>query len=195
MSPSRQDYPSSLYPEVGSRYSRSDYGTNNSNTSTVGGYSSTSRRNSSNYHSYGDYPRSRDRRHRDRNERHSRDAHSTNPRRGRSYSHERNREDSRKTGGGSSSTRSASDNYRDRNRSDSRTIKQRSRGLWEKFIPPDYRPSKADPDARRERLNKEHETEAFDWTHGFVLALMGAATLFSVEKSLVRRQKKDYIQH
>lgn len=62
-------------------------------------------------------------------------------------------------------------------------------------MPPDYRPSRADPDARRERLSKEHESEGFDWTQGFVLALMGAATLFSVEKSLVRRQKKDYIQH
>lgn len=62
-------------------------------------------------------------------------------------------------------------------------------------MPPDYRPSRADPDARRERLSKEHEAGGFDWTPGFVLALMGAATLFSVEKSLVRRQKKDYIQH
>ncbi|KAK4080463.1 hypothetical protein Trihar35433_1568 [Trichoderma harzianum] len=70
-----------------------------------------------------------------------------------------------------------------------------TRGIWEKFVPPDYRPSRADPDARRERLSKEHEAGGFDWTPGFVLALMGAATLFSVEKSLVRRQKKDYIQH
>ncbi|KAL7962861.1 hypothetical protein V8C34DRAFT_126537 [Trichoderma compactum] len=201
MSRSRRDHPNSLYSEVGSSYNRSDYGYGYDNNSTVSGYSSTSRRNttSSNHHSHGDYPRSRDHRHRDRNERRPRDARSANPRRGRSHSHECSREEdgssSRKP---NSRARSASNNNSYSNRSNSnsnKTIKQHTRGIWEKFVPPDYRPSRADPDARRERLSKEHESEGFDWTPGFVLALMGAATLFSVEKSLIKRQKKDYIHH
>ncbi|KAL5089828.1 hypothetical protein Trisim1_004944 [Trichoderma cf. simile WF8] len=198
MSRSRRDYPSSLYPEVGSRYSRSDH-----TYDDISDYSSSTsrRRNSSaNYHSqHGDYSRSRDHRHRDRNERRSRDAHSANPRRGRSHSYERNNREedanSRSSRARSASNYNGNSTRKNNNRSESRTIKQHTRGIWEKFVPPDYRPSRADPDARRERLSKEHEAGGFDWTPGFVLALMGAATLFSVEKSLVKRQKKDYIQH
>ncbi|UKZ73521.1 hypothetical protein TrVFT333_001168 [Trichoderma virens FT-333] len=141
MPSSRRDYSSSLYPEVGSSSYKSGYSNSDGNNS-ISGYSS--RRNSTNHHSYGDYPRSRDHRHRDRNERHFRDAHSTNTKDSRrSYSHDRNRDDRKNSGGSSSSSNN--------------TIKQRTRGIWERAIPPDYRPSQADPDARRERLSKEKE--------------------------------------
>ncbi|KAL7933782.1 hypothetical protein V8C35DRAFT_280629 [Trichoderma chlorosporum] len=180
MSSSRQqDYPNSLYPEVGSDY-RSGY--SNANNSNSGDYYSP-RRNSSAHRSHGDHARSRDHRHRDRNERHHRDARSASSRRSPSY--DRGRDDERRTNGGSS--RGGHDG-----RSESKTIKQRTRGVWEKFIPHEYRPSKADPEARHHRLSKERECEGFDWTQGWVLALIGTAALFSVEKSLVRRQKKEY---
>ncbi|KAL7949862.1 hypothetical protein V8C42DRAFT_308806 [Trichoderma barbatum] len=172
MSASRRDYPSSLYPEVGSSYRSSGYTNSNNSTS---GYSSRRNSSSNHHHSHGDYPRSRDHGHLDRNERNPRDAHPTNTRtkssqRGRSLDHH-NRD--RKNGGSS----------------------KRSSSLWERVLPPDFRPSQADPEARHHRLCKEKECEGFDWTPGVVLALMGAAALFSVERSLIKRQKKDYIQH
>jgi hypothetical protein len=66
--------------------------------------------------------------------------------------------------------------------------------MLERLLPSDFRPSQADPEARHHRLSKEKECEGFDWTPGIVLGLIGATALFSVEKSLVKRRKKEYIE-
>jgi hypothetical protein len=126
-----------------------------------------------------DYHHSRDdRRRRNRDERRSRDRHST-------------RRDSRRD----------DDRDRDRDRSHDRSPKDRhiekkgrssSLGFLERVLPREFRPSHADPEARLHRLQMEKDNPGFNWTQGLVLGLIGAAALFNHERSLIRRQKKEY---
>lgn len=59
----------------------------------------------------------------------------------------------------------------------------------QKYLPPDPRPSKADPDERERRKQHEKEHGGFDWTDGVELALAGAVTLFGIEKALSKGKK------
>lgn len=163
-----------MYPEHGSSYGSSSYG-DSARSTRGGGDGYGARRNSDSHHSYSsdhrrgrDYPRGED-----RNERNSRDAYST------------------KRG-----SRRGDDRSRDRNSNNNHTDKKgrsSSLGIFERVLPRDFRPSHADPDARHHRLQKEKECPGFDWTPGLVLGLIGAAALFNHERSLIRRQKKDYV--
>lgn len=169
MPSSRRDYPSSMYPECGSSYSRSR--------------SSSLQRDKNSHYDDGDYARSRDPRHKsDKSERQSqsRDVHANN--RDRYYDSPRDRRDNS----------NSKDNYTDRKNSTSRTRSNAS--TFERLLPHDFRPSHADPEARHHRRQKEKECEGFDWTPGVVLALIGATALFKAEKSLVRRRKKEYVE-
>ncbi|KAL7924135.1 hypothetical protein ACQKWADRAFT_20844 [Trichoderma austrokoningii] len=189
MSPSKRDYPSSMYPEHGSSYGSSNYSTGgrSSRSSRSGGDGYDAQR-SARYNSdmpYGyddtDYRRGRDDRRRgDRAERRSRDRHSTR--------RESRRDDDR-------------DRDRDRDRSYDRNPNDRhaekkgrssSLGFLERVLPREFRPSHADPEARLLRLQKEKDNPGFDWTPGLVLGLIGAAALFNHERSLIRRQKKEF---
>ncbi|KAM0257519.1 hypothetical protein ACHAQJ_004333 [Trichoderma viride] len=179
MPSSKRDYPSSLYAEHGTSYKPGGYSNSNSNrnssrsrSSNSGGDSYAARRSSDSHHGYNDHRRGRG----DRNERPSRDSKRDSRR---DHSYDRN---TRKNGSNSGSSR-----HHHNGRSS-------SMGILERFIPSDFRPSQADPEARHHRLSKEKECEGFDWTQGVVLGLIGATALFSVEKSLVKRKKKDYIE-
>ncbi|RFU73226.1 hypothetical protein TARUN_9028 [Trichoderma arundinaceum] len=186
MPSSRRDYPSSMYPECGSSYGGS-YGGNSSRD----GY--PARRNNDRYRGYDDYTRSRDRRHEERGlgrERHSRDVYTDKRDHYHNHSRDRNNNNS---DGKNSNHRNNKDKNKD-NSTSGRRSSSISATVLEKFLPPDFRPSQADPEARHHRLTKEKECEGFDWTPGVVLALVGATALFSVERSLIKRQKKDYIE-
>ncbi|PTB63996.1 hypothetical protein BBK36DRAFT_1125156 [Trichoderma citrinoviride] len=191
----RGDYPSSLYPEVGSSTYRSGYGSDDNISS---GYSARRDHdsNSDHYRDYrysedggGDGARSRRPRHDDRNEGFSR-RDDSQPRKEANRSQSSRRHQDR-----NNNNRTTRDRER---RGDSRrnsTASTSSSGrIWERILPPDFRPSQADPDERHRRRSKEKECEGFDWTPGVVLALLGAAALFNHERSLVRRRKKDYIE-
>ncbi|KAL6902798.1 hypothetical protein GGI43DRAFT_353070 [Trichoderma evansii] len=170
----KRDYPSSMYPEPGSTYGSSSY-SNSGRSSKNGGDSHGARRNSDGHHSYNsDYRRGRDyhRGDRDRNERQSRDTYSTK--------RDSRRDDNR------SYDRNSNNNHIDKKGRSS------SLGFLERVLPREYRPSHADPEARLHRLQKEKENPGFDWTPGLVLGLIGAAALFNHERSLIRRQKKEY---
>lgn len=54
---------------------------------------------------------------------------------------------------------------------------------------PDPRPSRAVHHERQHRLKKEKECGAFTWIEGVELALMGAAVLFSVDRTLSKKNK------
>ncbi|KAH8127305.1 hypothetical protein ACSS6W_001241 [Trichoderma asperelloides] len=177
MPSSKRDYPSSMYPEHGSSYRSSGY-SHSSRRSRSGGDADAdadgARRNSDSHHSYNhDYRRGRDYRRGDRSERYTiRDSHSA-------------RRDSRRDDNRSYDRDSKYNGVERKGRSS-------SLGFLERVLPHEFRPSKADPEARLHRLQKEKECPGFDWTPGLVLGLIGAAALFNHERSLIRRQKKEY---
>lgn len=185
MPSSKRDYPSSTYPEQGSGHGSSSYrNSSRSNRSYRRSRSGgdgydvrrSARRNSDDQHSHddNDYRRGRDDRREDRDERQSRSRYSTK--------RDSRRDDDR-------------DRSYDRNSNDRHTEKKgrsSSLGFLERVLPRDFRPSHADPEARLHRLQKEKDCPGFDWTPGLVLGLIGAAALFNHERSLIKRQKKEY---
>lgn len=176
MPSSKRDYPSSMYPEHGSSYRSSGYSHSSRRSRSGGdGGDDGARRNSDSHHSYNhDYRRGRENRRGDRSGRYVRDSHSTSTRR-----------DSRRDDNRSYDRHSSYNDVERKGRSS-------SLGILERVLPHDFRPSKADPEARLHRLQKEKECPGFDWTPGLVLGLIGAAALFNHERSLIRRQKKEY---
>ncbi|KAL7788999.1 hypothetical protein V8C37DRAFT_225606 [Trichoderma ceciliae] len=189
MPSSRRDYQSSMYPECGS-----------SHRSGSDGGSYTAQRNKDSHDGYSDYNRSRDSRHGDRGGRHTGDAYADkrDSRHDRFYdgSSSRSANSNRKNGSGRNSSHHSNNGPPGRSRSSSRNrskSRSKSKSILERFLPADFRPSQADPEARHHRRRKEKECEGFDWTPGVVLALIGATALFSVEKSMIKRQKKDYV--
>ncbi|KAL7810390.1 hypothetical protein V8C26DRAFT_239300 [Trichoderma gracile] len=181
MPSSKREYPSSMYPEVGSSYtSAAGYSDNGAD-----GYYSTRRRSYDNHDDhYRDYRSrdgdgARDRHHRHDDRAANRDSH-RNPQDKNTTTTTNNRatRDNRERGGDRRSSTGSSSNAR----------------IWERVLPPDFRPSQADPEERHRRRSKEKECEGFDWTPGIVLGLLGAAALFNHERSLVRRRKKEYIE-
>ncbi|PTB42805.1 uncharacterized protein TrAFT101_001388 [Trichoderma asperellum] len=169
MPSSKRDYPSSMYPEHGSSYSSSSY-----SHGSRRGDGDGARRNGDSHRSYNhDYRRGRDYRRGDRSERYIReDSHSA-------------RRDSRRDDNRPHDRDSKYNDVERKGRSS-------SLGILERVLPHDFRPSKADPEARIHRLQKEKECPGFDWTPGLVLGLIGAAALFNHERSLIRRQRKEY---
>ncbi|EGR48022.1 uncharacterized protein TRIREDRAFT_122187 [Trichoderma reesei QM6a] len=172
-----------MYPEVGSSYKSGGYSDNGAD-----GYYSARRSYEDNSNDYyrGNYriregDGARDRGHHHHNERPPTNRDLTrNPQdKSNNNNNNRTRDDREKTRRNSSTGNNSNSN---------------AGRLWERVLPPDFRPSQADPDERRRRRLKEKECEGFDWTPGIVLGLLGAAALFNHERSLVRRRKKEYIE-
>ena len=59
-----------------------------------------------------------------------------------------------------------------------------------RIVPPDPRPSRADPHHRGHRKSKEKECGGFDWTQGVALVLIGATAAFSIDKTLAKKRKQ-----
>ncbi|KAM0472843.1 hypothetical protein ACHAPX_008520 [Trichoderma viride] len=199
MPSSRRDYPSSMYPEHGSGYGSSNYSQSGrgSRRSRSGGDGYDARRSTrkSGYipHSYDDshddnsessydnngYRRGlSDRRRGGRDDRHSRERYSSK--------RDSRRDDNRDRGRDRSDDRNPDKDHIEKKGRSS------SLGFLERVLPRDFRPSHADPEARLHRLKKEKDCAGFDWTPGLVLGLIGATMLFNHEKSLIKRQKKEY---
>ncbi|OTA01724.1 hypothetical protein A9Z42_0020480 [Trichoderma parareesei] len=175
-----------MYPEVGSSYKSAGYSDNGAD-----GYHPTRR----SYDNSNDYYRddyrnregdgARDSRHHHHNERPHTNRDLTRNPEDRNNNNNRTRDDREKNRRNSTGNSSNNNNNSNSN-SNAR--------LWERVLPPDFRPSQANPDERRRRRLKEKDCEGFDWTPGIVLGLLGAAALFNYERSLVRRRKKEYIE-
>lgn len=108
----------------------------------------------------------------------------------RSYKSRQN--SSRSEGSGSRRT-STNTSYTNTSRSSSNsnsTNTSRKNSIVQKYMPPDFRPSKADREEREKRKQHEKECGGFDWSHGVELALVGAAAAFGIEKALSKSQKK-----
>jgi hypothetical protein len=59
-----------------------------------------------------------------------------------------------------------------------------------KWLLPDMRPSKANPEHRAARKQLENENPGFDWTPCLLLALLGFSFLVDVEKDVKRYEEK-----